>query len=156
MKPWLVEFLLAPRPVPSRGQPTARSQPAAWDAERPLPADFVRRVSALGLAPAPGVEGAPRAWGRAEENRVEMREGAHGETVVRVAVDTRKLDPAFAAGLLGLVKSSNGVLVRSDGLMIDGTVGAFSKALRSSPAWAHVDDPTGLLTGREPADEGEE
>ena len=152
MKPWLVEFELIPRPRVARagsdGTPSVR-----WGPRRPLPPDFARRAAALGLPPAGASEGAPRVWGRRDSNHVELREAEGGTAAVRVAVDTRRLDPAFAAALLGLVKATNGVLVRSDGLMIDGTVGAFSKALRSSPAWVHVDDPTGLLTGREPDDE---
>ena len=156
MKPWLVVFHLEPRPRSPRGDAATHARFSAWNAQRPLPPDFARRVGALGLPPAEGGEGSPRRWGRPDGNQLEMREGEAGEIVVRVAIDTRKLDPGFAAGLLALVKASNAVLVRGDGLMIDGTVGAFSKALRSSPAWAHVDDPTGLLTGREPAGGGEE
>ena len=150
MKPWLVVFHLVPRPPSSRGEEIVRGQRTGWGAQRPLPPDFPRRVAALGLLPDVGDEGAPRAWGRADGNRLEIRESGGAEVTVQVAVDTRKLDPGFAAGLLALVKASNAVLVRSDGLMIDGTVGAFSKALRSSSAWEHVHDPTGLLTGREP------
>lgn len=150
MKPWQVEFALVPRPRPARDAPAATPAPRAWNAERPLPADFLRRVELLGLAPTGERTGeGMRGWGPPDGNRVDMRESADGDTSVRVAVDARKLDPGFAAALLGLVKAVNGVLVRADGLTIDATVGAFSKALRSAPAWAYVDDPTGLLTGRE-------
>ena len=154
MKPWQVEFQLVPRPRRSPGAPAATPAPRAWNAERPLPADFLRRVELLGLAPVGAVAGGgERGWGHPDGNRLDMRETADGGTSVRVAVDARKLDPGFAAALLGLVKAVNGVLVRADGLTIDATVGAFSKALRSAPAWAYVDDPTGLLTGRERKDE---
>jgi hypothetical protein len=156
MTPWLVEFHLVPRPRSPQGNTVARGQPGAWNAERPLPPDFARRITALGLPADESARGATRAWGRPDGNQIEIREDGAGQTTVRVAVDMRKLDPGFAAGLLGLVKASHGLLVRSDGLVIDGTVGAFSKALRSSPAWAHVDDPTGLLTGREPTEGDDE
>lgn len=159
MQPWQVEFELIPRPRPAADAARAASAtqaPRAWSADRPLPGDFLRRVETLGLAlTREGSEAGVRAWGRPDGNRLEVRETSAGATRVHVAVDARKLDPAFAAALLGLVKAVNGVLVRADGLTIDGTVGAFSKALRSAPAWAYVDDPTGLLTGREPAGDDE-
>ena len=155
MKPWLVEFELIPRPQPARAG-SAGARPVTWGPQRPLPPDFARRAAALGLPPASASDGAPRVWGRSDSNHLELRESEGGAATVRVAVDTRTLDPAFAAALLGLVKATNAVLVRSDGLMIDATVGAFSKALRSSPAWAHVDDPTGLLTGRERSGESDD
>ena len=158
MKPWQVEFHLVPRPRPGRETLAAVPGPRAWSAERPLPGDFSRRAAMLGLAPAADPPGAKAAaWGDVEGNRIEVREAGEGAggASVRVAVDARKLDPAFAAALLGLVRAVNGVLVRADGLMIDGTVGAFSKALRSSPAWKYVEDPTGLLTGRERLDDDE-
>ena len=140
MKPWQVAFQLVPRPAAARaGQQAPVAH--AWTPDRPLPADFGRRVSAAGLEAS------------ADGNSLEVKNHANGESTVHVVVDTRKLDPAFAAALLGLVRAVNGALVRSDGLMIDGTVGSFSKALRSSPAWAHVDDPTGLITGRPAMDD---
>ena len=128
----------------------------SWSAEAPLPADFVARIAALRLPPISGADAAVQAWGSAEGNRVELRRSADGTSAVRIAVDTRRLDATFAAALLGLVRAVNGVLVRSDGRTLDGTVGAFSDALRSSSAWAHVNDPTGLLTGRRPRDEDAE
>ena len=156
MEPWVVEFRLVPRPGASRGEPAAGAPTAAWSSRRPLPADFARRVGLLGLAPSDAGGGARRAWGQPGGNRLELHEVGSGEATVRIAVDVRKPDAAFAAALLALVKASNGVLVRSDGLTIDGTVGSFSRALRSSPAWVHVNDPTGLLTGRQPAGDDDE
>ena len=152
MKPWQVEFLLVPRtpaaPPRALGAASVGGPWAAWSSARPLPRDFRDRLGSLGLTSPANLSGPEQTWGSDEGNHVEVRIIGQDRATVRVAVDTRQLDPRFAAALLALVRALNAMLVRADGLVIDGTVGAFSAALRSAPAWRFVSDPTGLLTGR--------
>lgn len=159
MKPWQVEFLLVPRIAAASprapGATEVGGPTAAWSDARPLPRDFLDRLGTLGLLPPASRTAPEQTWGRDEGNHVEVRLLGQDRVTVRIAVDTRRLDPRFAAALLALVRAVNGVLVRADGLVIDGTVGAFSAALRSAPAWHHVSDPTGLLTGRPTSDDDE-
>ena len=154
---WQVEFLLVPRAAATGARaPSRLTTPEgdrAWSASAPLPRDFLDRLPTLGLVPPARADAMPQTWGAEEGNQVEVSAPGEGRMAVRIVVG--QLDARFAAALLGLVRAVNGILVRSDGLLIDGTVGAFSAALRSTPAWRFVSDPTGLLTGRPPATESE-
>jgi hypothetical protein len=84
-------------------------------------------------------------WGPEDGNRVEVRSGEGRVARVHVRVDVRKLDSKFGAALLSFVRAAGAALVRSDGLVVEPTIGAYAAALRSSSAWTYANDPTAFV-----------
>lgn len=143
MSPWQVCFQVVPRRAFASGPgaltPAAVASTDWWDTGA-VPADLPARLATIAAPagePAPGVE----SWGAPDGNGVEVhRRGGRVSRIV-ARIDVRKLDPKFSAALLGFVRSAQSVLVRSDGWIAEPTVGAFSGALRSDPAWRHANEP---------------
>src|SRR5512143_850369 len=64
---------------------------------------------------------AVESWGSAEGNGVDVHLSEGRIARVIAHVDVRKLDPKFGAALLGLARSMQSVLVRSDGWVTEPT-----------------------------------
>ena len=143
MAEWQVAFQI----VPHRAMASAPRALTAevvrstdWWGIGVVPKDLrARLASVAGPAPAtaPGVE----RWGSADGNGVEVQLSGGRISRIVAYVDVRKLDSKFAAALLGFVRSAQSVLVREDGWVAEPTVGAFSGALRGSPAWKFAAEP---------------
>jgi hypothetical protein len=143
MAPWLVTFHIVPHramaSAPGALTPAVLETTDWWEAS-PLPADFGARLGTI-AAPAGEASSGVESWGSADGNGVDVhRRGGRVSRIV-ARVDVRKLDPRFSAALLGFVRSSQAVMVRSDGRVAEPTVGAFSGALRGDPAWRHANEP---------------
>ncbi len=153
MKDWQVPFHIIPARALSgrpRSVPVADLESRDWWAEFDLP-DYEARlflVAPLTLATSDHV-----LWGNEDTNRVDV--WLHGGQPVRItaAVDVRKLDSKFGAMLLVFVKSAEAVLVRSDGLVVDATISAYSGALRNSDAWKYASDPAAWIAAQKAAGE---
>jgi hypothetical protein len=143
MAPWLVTFHLVPRRTMASAPGALTSavlESTDWWASSATPADFGARLAAI-AAPAHGPVAGVESWGPPDGNGVDVhRRGGRVSRIV-ARVDVRKLDPKFSAALLAFVRSSQAVLVRTDGRVAEPTVGAFSGALRSDPAWQHANEP---------------
>ena len=134
---WQVEMYVVPsRALAAAPQPLGRAALAdtEWWKGMAVPPDYRDRLTAAGdmvAASEPGLE----RWGQVEGNRVDVwsRQGEVRRIAVRV--DMRRLDSKFAAALLFFARSSDAVLVRGDGMVVEPTINAFASALRSSKAW---------------------
>ena len=92
-------------------------------------------------------------WGSADGNGVDVHLSNGRIARVIAHVDVRKLDPKFGAALLGLARSMQSVLVRSDGWVAEATVGGYSAALRGDPAWKHANEPAPLRSTTEDSED---
>src|SRR6185436_9865817 len=84
-------------------------------------------------------------WGTEDGNRVDVWSAGGRVSRVTARVDVRRLDSRFGAALIVFVRSVNGVLVRSDGLLVEPTIKDFAGAIRGSLAWRHASDPAEFL-----------
>lgn len=142
MAPWQVVFDVVPHRAMAAAPGAITSAVVAttdWWGVGVVPPDLRARLAAIAgpaTATAPGLE----SWGTAEGNGVDIH--LRGGRVARIvaSVDVRKLDPKFGAALLGFVRSAQSVLVRADGYVTEPTVGGFSGALRSDPAWRYANE----------------
>jgi hypothetical protein len=157
MAPWQVIFHL----VPHRAMASApRVLDAAivattrWWADGSGTRELRDRLGVLVGPPArttPAIE----SWGSADGNGVDVHLTNGRIAGVTAHVDVRKLDPKFGAALLGLARSMQSVLVRTDGWVTEPTVGGFSTALRGDPAWAHANEPAPLKIAAEDEEDDE-
>jgi hypothetical protein len=151
MAPWQVNFQVVPHRALAAAPRTLTAavvrETEWWSVGAALP-DLRERLATIARPASPGPSDAER-WGDAEGNAVVVERV--GGRVARIAahVDVRKLDPKFGAALLGFVRSAQSVLVREDGWVAEPTVGAFSGALRSDPAWAFANEPAPLRIARD-------
>jgi len=155
MAAWHVEFAIVHRSAlvgESRLTP-ARLATTPWWRAQSIPPDYRARLAEL--APLTSRTPELETWGAEEGNRVEASLEAGSLVRLVARVDVRKLDARFGAALLAFVRAVGAVLVRSDGFVVDSTIGAFGAALRNSAAWTHANDPATWLANR-PADETEE
>jgi hypothetical protein len=143
MAPWQVILHVVPRRAMAAapGELTADVVASTdWWGVGAVPPDLRARLAALA---APGSEATPgiERWGAPDGNGVEVHTSGGRISRVIARVDVRKLDPKFGAALLGFVRSAQSILVRADGYVTEPTVGGFSGALRSDPAWRYANEP---------------
>ena len=143
MAPWQVSFQIIPHramKAAPRALTAAVVRGTDWWGVGVVPPDLRERLAAVAGPAARTTPGVER-WGTAEGNGIDVH--LVGTRISRIVahVDVRKLDSKFAAALLGFVKSAQSVLVREDGWVAEPTVGAFSGALRSDPAWKFAAEP---------------
>ena len=143
MAPWLVTFHVVPHramaSAPGALTPAVLASTDWWESST-TPTNFGARLATI-AAPVPDPVAGVESWGTPDGNGVDVhRRGGRVSRIV-ARVDVRKLDPKFSAALLAFVRSSQAVLVRSDGRVAEPTVGAFSGALRGDPAWQHANEP---------------
>ena len=146
MRDWQVEFSIVPRRALATAgvaalRPSADASP--WSAER-LPLGYQSKLAAVSpLAPSSNED--VQSWGPEDGNRLDVWSVDGRATKVTARVDVRRLDAKFGAMVLQFARTANAVLVRSDGLVVEPMVGAFSAALRSSAAWRFANDPSAQL-----------
>ena len=146
MADWQVAFHLAPRKsAPARNDltPTALANGEFWS-DAVFPADYHRRLAEV-APPVPSRSPELEVWGLEDGNRVDVWSEGGRVRRVRVRVDVRRLDSKFGASLLTFVRGAGAVLIRSDGLIVEPTIGAYSGALRSSAAWKYASDPADFV-----------
>ena len=146
MAAWQVDFYVVPRRAfASSGAVSAPAlSETKWWANHDLPADYQRRLAAV--APAASSSTAElQTWGHVDGNRVDAWSENGRVSTLMTRVDVRRLDSKFGAALLQFVRSVDAVLVRSDGLVLEPTIGAYAAALRGSAAWKFASDPAAHL-----------
>jgi hypothetical protein len=146
MAVWHVDFYVVPqRALKNSG---AASAPALsetnWWANDDLPSDYQRRLAAI-APPASSPTADLQTWGSADSNRVDVWSENGRASRLMTRVDVRRLDSKFGAALLQFVRAAGAVLVRSDGLVVEPTIGAYAAALRGSDAWKFASDPASNL-----------
>jgi hypothetical protein len=143
MAVWQVDFAIGPkRAFATNPRVAVRDllDTDWWSAER-LPPEYARQLAAV--APVGSSSTSERqTWGEEGGNRIEISFENGRATKMIARVDCRRLDAKFGAMLLQFARVANAVLVRQDGLVVEPLVGAFGAALRSSPAWKYVTDPS--------------
>ena len=140
MAAWQVNFHLIPRLPVSDFSPTALEK-TEWWAGTDFPSDYRARLAEV-APPTPSVDSQTEMWGLEDGNRVDVWSGGGRVRRVKVQVDVRRLDSKFGAALLNFVRVADAVLIRSDGLIVAPTIGAYAGALRTSAAWKFASDPT--------------
>jgi len=154
MAAWQVNFHLIPRKaVPARGDLTLMVlENTEWWAAAAFPTDYHRRLTEV-APPMPSRGPALESWGLEDGNRVDVWSEGGRVRSVRVRVDVRKLDSKFGAALLNFVRAAGAVLIRSDGHLVEPTIGAYAAALRSSTAWKFASDPAAFVIALSTRDE---
>jgi len=146
MAAWQVDFYVVPRRALANSG--AAAAPALsdtnWWASYDLPSDYQRRLAAI-APPASSPSADQQTWGSADSNRVDVWSENGRVSRLMTRVDVRRLDSKFGAALLQFVRGAGGVLVRSDGLVVEPTIGAYAAALRGSEAWKFASDPAASL-----------
>ena len=155
MAVWQVDFAIVPRRALAKN-PRALASGVLdtdwWSAER-LPAGYSQQLTSI--APV-GSSWTPelQTWGQEDGNRIDVWFENGRATKMTARVDCRRLDAKFGAMLLQFARVADAVLVRADGLVVEPQVGAFGAALRTSPAWKFVTDPSAYLSSHaEPEDD---
>ena len=146
MADWQVGFHLAPRNlVTARSDltPTEFANNEFWS-EAAFPVDYRQRLAQV-APPMHSRSAELEVWGLEDGNRVDVWSEGGRVRRVKVRVDVRRLDSKFGAALLTFVRAAGAVLIRSDGLIVEPTIGAYSGALRSSAAWQFASDPTDFV-----------
>jgi len=143
MAAWQVSFHVIPRTPVSDFSPTALERTEWWAAAE-FPSDYRRRLAEV-ATPMPSVGPNLETWGLEDGNRVDVLSEGGRVRRVKVQVDVRRLDSKFGAALLNFVRGADAVLIRSDGLIVAPTIGAYAGALRTSLAWRFANDPTAFV-----------
>ncbi|HEY4133371.1 MAG TPA: hypothetical protein VGM50_22320 [Gemmatimonadaceae bacterium] len=146
MASWQVEFAIVPRRALAntpRVALTRLMETDWWSSER-LPSGHERHLSAI--APSRATSSSDvQMWGEADGNRVDIWLDTGKPIRMTARVDVRRLDATFGAKLLQFARTADAVLIRSDGFVIEPTVGAFGAALRTSEAWKFAVDPAAFI-----------
>jgi hypothetical protein len=157
MAAWQVDFSIVPRRALATAGPAALrpSADADWWAAEALPSGYQGKLAAV-ASPAASSNADVQSWGPEDGNRLDVWSVGGRATKVTARVDVRRLDSKFGAMLLQFARTANAVLVRSDGLVVEPTVGAFAAALRNSAAWKFANDPAAHFASySEPAPDDE-
>ena len=141
MAAWQVSFHVIPRHPVSDFSPTGLEK-TEWWATANFPSDYHRRLAEIAPSLPPPVEAELEMWGLEEGNRVDVWSKGGRVRRVKVHVDVRRLDSKFGAALLSFVRAADAVLIRTDGLIVAPTIGAYAGALRTADAWRFASDPT--------------
>jgi hypothetical protein len=132
MAAWQVDFYMIPR---AALQKATRRFSDDWWTEASLPPNYRERLDAF-VARASTTLPDAEVWGTLDGDRVDVWSVDGRPVRVHVHVDVRRADSKFAAGLITFARAAGAVLVRTDGaLIVEPTVTAFSRALRTSTAW---------------------
>ena len=156
MAPWQVNFQVVPHRAMAAAPRALTAETVAatdWWGIGVVPPDLRERLAAVAGPAARTAAGVER-WGNSEGNSVSVHSVGGRISRITADVDVRKLDAKFGAALLGFVRSAQSVLVRSDGWVAEPTVGAFSGALRSDPAWKFANEPAPSRIARDESAEG--
>ncbi len=154
--PWQTVFQVVPHRAIAKAPrlPDARTVSSTeWWRSSPDSATTLRATLGALVGPMASSGNGVERW-TAGGSSVELHSAGGVLTQVIARVDVRKLDPRFGAALLGFLRSAQSVLVRSDGRVVEPTVGAFSAALRSDPAWAFANDPAVEIAAELREDDG--
>jgi hypothetical protein len=155
MAVWQVDFAIVPRRALAKNPRALVSgilDTDWWSAER-LPTGYSQQLTSIVPAGSPSTPEL-QSWGQVDGNRIDVWFENGRATRMTARVDCRRLDAKFGAMLLQFARVADAVLVRADGLVVEPQVGAFGAALRSSPAWKYVTDPSTYPSGyTEPQDD---
>ena len=154
MAAWQVEFYIIPRrALLSHGAlDSSELDGTPWWTTHGLPVDYQKRLSAVAsIGPLWSAE--LQTWGPQDGNRVDVWSDDGRVSTVMARVDVRRLDSKFGAALLHFVRTAQAVLVRSDGLVVEPQIAAYTAALRSSEAWKFASDPAAFFGRYSDADD---
>lgn len=118
-----------------------RLEPAAL----PLPVDFREQLGRL-LPRGRTWLAEHEAWGDDDEShRIELTYGCGGSIELYCGIDCHSLEPTWLEQFLTFVRYTGRQLRTADGRVIEPNLGELTLAIRGSPGWRYVEDPTAYL-----------
>jgi hypothetical protein len=141
MQPWQVQFIMVPERalVEAQGKRTTIGAHDWWNNDA-FP-EQIRGMIAAVLPPGGASQEGVETWGAESGNRIDIHSRSGAVSRVLIYVDVRKLDSMFGAALILILREANALLIRSDGMVVEPTINAFSAALKTSEAWKYASDP---------------